>query len=131
MFGWLIRRKIDAYEKEAGLRRMGYARELLEADPGALRLVSKVLGIAQYRKDGCEIPGLPRRSRPRSPRIAGLARNWSDDDEPARGHVGRGAPDDPRGGSPRPCRTTSRLAYRRCASRDGARPRGATHCANR
>jgi hypothetical protein len=50
MLKWLLRSRIDAYEKEWDYD-MGYARELLAADPSALLAFSKVVGLAQYRKD--------------------------------------------------------------------------------
>ena len=50
MLKWLLRRRIDAYEKQWDYD-MGYARELLETDPSALIAFSKVVGLAEYRKD--------------------------------------------------------------------------------
>lgn len=50
MFNWLIRRKIDAFEKAYDYD-MSYIRDLLAADPAAARLFFKAIGIGQYRKD--------------------------------------------------------------------------------
>jgi hypothetical protein len=49
MLKWLIGRRLAAFERDYSYD-MGYARELLDADPGALFKFMKVMGIAQYRK---------------------------------------------------------------------------------
>ncbi|AGA27653.1 hypothetical protein [Singulisphaera acidiphila] len=50
MFGWLVKRQINAFEKMYNYD-MTYARVLLDADPAAFRKFAKVMGIARYRKD--------------------------------------------------------------------------------
>lgn len=50
MFGWLVKRQINAFEKTHNYD-MTYVRVLLDADPAAFRKFAKVMGIAQYRKD--------------------------------------------------------------------------------
>ena len=50
MLSWLIRRKIDAFEREFSYD-MDYARELLGASPRAMVLFHKATGIGEYRED--------------------------------------------------------------------------------
>ena len=53
MLKWFLKRKLDAFERAYSYD-VGYARELLDADPAALIAYSKVVGMAGYRK------GVPR-----------------------------------------------------------------------
>jgi hypothetical protein len=50
MIGWLLRRQIAAFEQTWNYD-ASYMRDVLEADPRALWAFSKVMGMAQYRKD--------------------------------------------------------------------------------
>jgi len=50
MLTWLIKNRIAAFEKTFGYD-LGYAREILAADPRALLRLQKLAGIAQYRRD--------------------------------------------------------------------------------
>lgn len=50
MLRWLMRRRIDAFEKDWSYD-MGYARDLLEASPGALLRFSSVMGLSTWRQD--------------------------------------------------------------------------------
>jgi hypothetical protein len=50
MFNWLIRRKIDAFEKAYDYD-MSYMRELLAIDPAAGRMFARAIEIGRYRKD--------------------------------------------------------------------------------
>jgi hypothetical protein len=49
MFSWLIRRKIDAFEKAYDYD-MSYMRDVLESDPAAARLFAQASAIGRYRK---------------------------------------------------------------------------------
>jgi hypothetical protein len=49
MLTWLIRRRLAAFE-QANNYDMGYAREILDIDPGALIQLNRVVGLARYRK---------------------------------------------------------------------------------
>ena len=53
MFKWFLKRKLDAFERAYSYD-IGYARDLLDADPAALMAFWKVVGMAGYRK------GVPR-----------------------------------------------------------------------
>lgn len=50
MLRWLLRRRLDAFEREYGYDPT-YLRELLDADLGAFLRFAKVMEIAHYRKD--------------------------------------------------------------------------------
>jgi len=50
MFRWLLRRKIAAFER-AWNYDSTYMREVLDADPRALMVFAKVMGLTQYHKD--------------------------------------------------------------------------------
>lgn len=50
MIGWFIKRRINAFERAYNYD-MSYARELVEADPGAFTKFAKIMGMAHYRKD--------------------------------------------------------------------------------
>jgi hypothetical protein len=50
MLTWLMRRRLAAFERDYNYD-MSYARDILDADPGALMKFSKVMGMARYRKD--------------------------------------------------------------------------------
>ena len=49
MLKWLIRKRLAAFEREYDYD-MSYARDILEADPGALLRFMKVMGMSTYRK---------------------------------------------------------------------------------
>lgn len=53
MFGWLIRRRIAAFERDFGYD-MSYVRDILKIDERAVMLFARVEGLAKYRK------GVPR-----------------------------------------------------------------------
>ena len=53
MLKWFLKRKLDAFERAYSYD-IGYARDLLDADPAALMAFWKVVGLAGYRK------GVPR-----------------------------------------------------------------------
>jgi hypothetical protein len=55
MMKWLVRRRIAAFEK-AWNYDSSYARDILDADPGALLAFGKVMGLSRYRKD---VPAAP------------------------------------------------------------------------
>jgi hypothetical protein len=50
MLKWLLRRRIDAFEREFGYD-ASYVREILDADLWAFFALSKFMGVAKYRKD--------------------------------------------------------------------------------
>ena len=50
MLKWLIRRRLDAFDRTFGYD-SSYIRELLDADPAAFRRFAKVMGLTSYRKD--------------------------------------------------------------------------------
>ena len=50
MFKWFLRRWIDKFERTWNYN-ASYMREVLDADPRALMLFSKIQGITNYRKD--------------------------------------------------------------------------------
>ena len=50
MLRWLRRREIAAFEREFDYD-MGYARDVLAADVGALMRFSRVLAMSEYRRD--------------------------------------------------------------------------------
>ncbi len=50
MLRWLFRRRLDAFDRAYGYD-SSYARDLLDADPGAFLKFAKVMGLARYRKD--------------------------------------------------------------------------------
>jgi len=49
MLKWLMRRRVAAFEREWDYD-MGYVRELLDADLGAVLALSKVMAMADYRR---------------------------------------------------------------------------------
>jgi hypothetical protein len=50
MLKWLIRRRLAGFEREYSYS-MDYARDILDADLGALLKFMKVMGVSAYRKD--------------------------------------------------------------------------------
>jgi hypothetical protein len=50
MLKWLLRRRLAAFERAYDYD-VSYARDILDADPGALWRFSKVMGMAHYRRD--------------------------------------------------------------------------------
>jgi hypothetical protein len=50
MLKWLMRRRLDAYERKLGLD-MGYMHEILETDIGALLAMGKTMAMTHYRRD--------------------------------------------------------------------------------
>ncbi|MBV8615228.1 MAG: hypothetical protein JOY66_15885 [Acetobacteraceae bacterium] len=50
MLRWLMRRRVAAFER-AYDNDVGYLREIMDADPGALLRVGRLTGLAQYRRD--------------------------------------------------------------------------------
>jgi hypothetical protein len=50
MLRWLLRRRLDAFERRWDYD-LGYARDLLDADPLALRRFGALMGISVYRRD--------------------------------------------------------------------------------
>lgn len=48
MFNWLIKRRLDWFERTYDYD-MSYAREILETDPGAFRKFMKVIALSEYR----------------------------------------------------------------------------------
>lgn len=50
MLAWFLRRRLAAFERTYQYD-MGYARDVLDADPKALLAFMKVMGMARYRKD--------------------------------------------------------------------------------
>jgi hypothetical protein len=55
MLRWLMRKRLEAFEKAYDYD-MGYARQLLDADPRALMAFGKVMAMSTYRK---EVPPSP------------------------------------------------------------------------
>jgi len=49
MLRWLLRKRIDAFDRDYGYD-SSYMREILSADPDAAIKLSKVMGLARYRK---------------------------------------------------------------------------------
>jgi hypothetical protein len=50
MLGWLVRRRIAAFERDFDYD-MSYARDIYDASPRAFFRFSKILGISSYRED--------------------------------------------------------------------------------
>jgi uncharacterized protein YjeT (DUF2065 family) len=50
MLSWLMKRRLDAFERDTGYDTT-YVREMLAADVGAVMTLFKVQGMARYRKD--------------------------------------------------------------------------------
>lgn len=50
MLRWLIRRRLDAFDRDFGYD-SSYLRELVDIDLGAFRKFAKVMGLTRYRKD--------------------------------------------------------------------------------
>ncbi|HEY2158237.1 MAG TPA: hypothetical protein VGH33_21590, partial [Isosphaeraceae bacterium] len=50
MFKWLLRRRLDAFERTFGYDAT-YVREILDADLGAFFKFSKIQGFGNYRKN--------------------------------------------------------------------------------
>jgi len=50
MLGWLMKRRLDAFERDTGYD-VSYLREMLAADANAVMTLFKVQGMARYRKD--------------------------------------------------------------------------------
>jgi hypothetical protein len=50
MLKWFFGKRLDAFERAFDYD-MGYARDILDADPGAFLAFSKVMGMARYRKN--------------------------------------------------------------------------------
>jgi hypothetical protein len=53
MLGWLVRRRIAAFERDFDYD-MSYARDIYDASPGAFFKFSKILGMSGYRQDAPE-----------------------------------------------------------------------------
>ena len=50
MLSWLLKRRIDAFERDYGYD-ASYLRDMLAADVKAVMALWKVQGLSQYRKD--------------------------------------------------------------------------------
>jgi uncharacterized protein YjeT (DUF2065 family) len=50
MLSWLMKRRLDAFERDTGYD-VSYVREMLDADVKAVMALFKVQGLARYRKD--------------------------------------------------------------------------------
>ncbi len=50
MLKWLIRRRLDAFDRAFGYD-SSYARAILDADEGAFLRFARLMGVASYRKD--------------------------------------------------------------------------------
>lgn len=50
MLTWLIKRQLDAFERQNNYD-ISYAREILDADPSAFRKFMKIMGMANHKKD--------------------------------------------------------------------------------
>lgn len=50
MLGWLMRRRIDAFERDFGYDAT-YMRDILNADTAALMALARILSMTQYHKD--------------------------------------------------------------------------------
>lgn len=50
MIGWLIRKRLDAYERQFNYD-VGYLRDIYAASPRAFRRFAKFLGLSRYRED--------------------------------------------------------------------------------